>query len=142
MTQRIHEYNGKRYTLRELSTACGVTFHTLYGRFQAGDRGERLTRPVEWKGQSSEPAPNPNTDLQAMKVERLSRREQEQVERLRADQRRDERKQRIAQLRQQYLEALQRPLIDAGLLTAEEREAIYAGVTGQQRWRSLGDRSI
>lgn len=43
------EYGDKRITLKELSEITGVPYHALFYRYQAGDRGERLSRPSQAK---------------------------------------------------------------------------------------------
>lgn len=43
------EHNGVPMSLRELSDVSGVNYNTLLKRYRMGDRGEKLTRPVERK---------------------------------------------------------------------------------------------
>ena len=39
------EFDGELVTLTEISKRTGISLQTLYSRFQAGDRGEKLVRP-------------------------------------------------------------------------------------------------
>lgn len=40
------DYDGERIILKDAARAKGIDYHTLYMRYRAGDRGERLFRPV------------------------------------------------------------------------------------------------
>ena len=44
------EYNGERVTLTKLSRLTGIDRPTIYSRYRAGDRGERLWRPLDHRG--------------------------------------------------------------------------------------------
>lgn len=49
-TTNVHvEINGKDYILSELAEKYGIVYQTLWQRYKAGDRGERLIRPVSYK---------------------------------------------------------------------------------------------
>ena len=43
----IVEYSGEQMTLIEAAEVSGINYRTLCSRYQRGDRGERLFRPVE-----------------------------------------------------------------------------------------------
>ncbi len=45
-TNIIVEYKGELMCLKDAAKASGIPYNTLYGRYQRGDRGERLFRPV------------------------------------------------------------------------------------------------
>ena len=44
---RIVEYNGQKMTLAEAAEKSGISYNTLCWRYEHGDRGERLFRPVK-----------------------------------------------------------------------------------------------
>lgn len=42
----VVEYNGEQITLGEAAERSGINYYTLYDRYNRGDRGEKLFRPV------------------------------------------------------------------------------------------------
>ena len=46
-TNIIVEYDGKKITLKESSKKSGINYGTLKSRYHAGDRGDKLFRPVK-----------------------------------------------------------------------------------------------
>lgn len=47
--QRVIRHQGKRVTFRTLCHVFGLSYKTLWRRYQRGDRGARLVRPAEAK---------------------------------------------------------------------------------------------
>jgi hypothetical protein len=43
------KHQGKRVRFRALCAKFGLSYKTLWGRYQRGDRGERLVRPADAK---------------------------------------------------------------------------------------------
>jgi len=131
--KRRVEYEGRTITLRELAKIKGVSYAAVSARYRRGERGEQLWRVIAHPRRVGS-----MTERAQMLNEATSRRAhskqdtQAGVNRLQL--------QVKAQVRAKAERDAEfaRPLIDATLLTARERQLIRESIIGRQHWYPMG----
>lgn len=102
-------FNGQELRLSEIARITGHRHSTILNRFDKGDRGPNLWRPLDKSG----PHRIDPTDTEHRQMLR---------------DRREERERAIARARAEHAAAIARPLIDANLLTPAERREIRSRI--------------
>lgn len=131
----VIEYNGKGLKLKQLAGVTGLTYHCLVGRYQSGDRGGDLVRPLGAKSSRQlERARLKAEEAAKSRKEVGSARHHHAKPKPKNQEREETRLRKLHEVREQHSAVFSQSLIAANLLSNKEREQIRQSIVGRQRW--------